>query len=98
MSDSENTDANPSSSSETPTEPPQVHGVRKAAYLGLAAFFFGLGATGAILPGLPTTPFLLLTSYFLLRASPKLNERLLNSRMFGSILTDWQSEAVCDET
>lgn len=80
----------PDPGSESQGDRQQVRGARRVVYLGLAAFFFVLGATGAILPGLPTTPFLLLTSYFLLRASPGLNERLLNSRMFGPILTDWQ--------
>ena len=55
-----------------------------------AGFFFLLGATGLIVPGLPTTPFLLLTSYFLVRSVPSLNDRLLKSKLFGPILTDWQ--------
>jgi len=56
----------------------------------LAGLFFVLGALGAVLPVLPTTPFLLLTSYFLGRSSPRLNQRLLTSRFFGPILRDWQ--------
>jgi uncharacterized membrane protein YbaN (DUF454 family) len=51
---------------------------------------FVLGLLGAILPGLPATPFLLLTSYFLVRTSPRLNRALLRSRLFGAILRDWQ--------
>lgn len=72
-----------------PTKPP-VTGAKRVLFLVLAGVFFVLGAAGAILPILPTTPFLLLTSYFLLRTSPKLNERLLRSRFFGPILRDWQ--------
>ncbi len=49
-----------------------------------------LGVLGAFLPGLPTTPFLLLTSFLLARASPRVNAALLRSRLFGPILTDWQ--------
>ena len=56
----------------------------------LAAFFFALAVLGLILPGLPTTPFLLLTSYFLAQSSPRLNQALLKSRLFGPILEDWQ--------
>lgn len=63
---------------------------RRIVFGVLAAFFFVLGAIGLILPGLPTTPFLLLTSYFLVRSVPSLNDRLLRSRIFGAVLTDWQ--------
>jgi len=59
-------------------------------YAIAALLFFVLGALGLLLPGLPTTPFLLLTSYFLVRISPKLNQKLLRSRFVGGILTDWQ--------
>lgn len=53
-------------------------------------FFLGLGLLGVLLPGLPTTPFLLLASYFFIRSSPRLNQRLLDSRLFGPLLADWQ--------
>ena len=55
-----------------------------------AGMFFVLGVLGALLPVLPATPFLLLTSYFLVRSSPRLNATLLRSRFLGPILTDWQ--------
>lgn len=73
-----------------PVEPPLSTGWRKALQLTLAGLCFALGILGAILPGLPTTPFLLLTSGLLLRSSPKLNAMLLRSRFFGPILHDWQ--------
>jgi len=64
--------------------------IRRVLYLIAAGFFFVLGIAGAILPGLPATPFLLLTSCFLLRSSPRLNDRLLQTRLLGPILRDWQ--------
>ena len=67
-----------------------ISSARRVVYLVLAGVFFVLGAIGVVLPGLPTTPFLLLTSYLLVRASPRLNERLLNSKWFGPVLRDWQ--------
>jgi len=70
--------------------PGSVTGWKKIAYQFLATLFFVLGVLGILLPGLPTTPFLLLTSYFLVRTSPALNTLLLRSRLFGPLLTDWQ--------
>jgi uncharacterized membrane protein YbaN (DUF454 family) len=66
-----------------------VEGPRRVVYLALAALFFGLAVLGAILPLLPTTPFLLLTSFLLVRSSPSLNDKLLRSRAFGPLLEDW---------
>lgn len=57
---------------------------------GLAGLTFVLAVLGAILPVLPATPFLLLTSYLLIRISPRLNRALLGSRLLGPILIDWQ--------
>lgn len=59
------------------------------AYVAIAAVCFVLGAIGVVVPGLPTTPFLLLTSYFLARSWPRLNALLLRSRVLGPILRDW---------
>jgi hypothetical protein len=67
-----------------------VTGPKRFVFMLLAGLFFFLGILGAILPVLPTTPFLLLTSYFLARTSPRLNRWLLTSRFFGPILRDWQ--------
>lgn len=69
---------------------PQVTGLKKLIFVLAAGFFLVLGVLGVAIPGLPTTPFLLLTSYFLVRVSPKLNRKLLASHFIGPILTDWQ--------
>tara|TARA_R110002095_G_scaffold48063_3_gene42787 strand:+ start:14060 stop:14572 length:513 start_codon:yes stop_codon:yes gene_type:complete len=74
------------------TSVPTVTGFRKVVYLCLAALFFVLGALGVALPILPTTPFLLLTSYFLIRTSPRLNQSLLRSPVLGQVLKDWQQD------
>jgi uncharacterized membrane protein YbaN (DUF454 family) len=46
----------------------------------------GLGLLGAALPLLPTTPFLLLASFLLLRASPAVHDRLLAHPRIGPLL------------
>jgi uncharacterized membrane protein YbaN (DUF454 family) len=69
--------------------PERVRGWRKAVYLMLAGAALALGLLGIVLPGLPTTPFVLLGSFFLVRSSRRLHERLLTSRLFGGVLRDW---------
>jgi uncharacterized membrane protein YbaN (DUF454 family) len=51
------------------------------AGLGLACF--GMGAIGAVVPGLPTTVFLLAGSYLLTRSCPELDRRLRESRLLA---------------
>lgn len=65
-------------------------GTRRVFYAVIGCFFMVIGAAGAILPLLPATPFLLLSSYFFVRSWPAANERLLRSRLLGGILRDWQ--------
>ncbi len=69
---------------------PAARGIRRVVFLSLAGAFFAVGVLGVFLPILPTTPFLLVSSYFLVRSSPRLNAALLRSRLFGPLLTDWQ--------
>ncbi|MBI5433616.1 MAG: YbaN family protein [Planctomycetes bacterium] len=59
-------------------------------YLILAGLFFALAIAGAVLPVLPMTPFLLLTSACLVRSSPRLHAKLRNSKLFGPLLRDWE--------
>lgn len=69
--------------------PARAHGWRRALLLAAAISTLILGVLGIVLPGLPTTPFVLLASYCLLRSSPVLHERLIHSRLFGGVLRDW---------
>jgi uncharacterized membrane protein YbaN (DUF454 family) len=78
-----------SSPTGAPSRPSPVEGIRRVVYLSLATVCFALAVAGALLPLLPTTPFLLLTSFLLVRSSPVLNDRLLRSKTFGPLLEDW---------
>jgi uncharacterized membrane protein YbaN (DUF454 family) len=45
--------------------------IKKIVYVVLGFLFLGLGIVGIILPLIPTTPFLLLASYFFVKGSKK---------------------------
>lgn len=48
-----------------------------------------LGAIGAVLPLLPTVPFLLLAAFFFARSSERLHQWLLTHPKFGAAIQDW---------
>lgn len=51
----------------------------------------GLGILGVVLPGLPTTPFVLLAATCYARASPRLHGWLRAHRLFGPMVRDWEA-------
>lgn len=51
-----------------------------------------LGIVGIFLPLLPTTPFMLLAAACFARSSPRFHNALLNSHMFGPIITQWEQQ------
>jgi len=53
---------------------------------GLGVACVGLGALGVVLPGLPTTVFLLMASWLFARSCPWLEERLLRVPLFRPFL------------
>ncbi len=58
----------------------------KLIYILLGTFFLIIGSIGIIVPGLPTTPFLLLTAFFYIRSSKKLYDWLLNHKFLSKYI------------
>lgn len=50
-----------------------------------------LAVLGVLLPGLPTTPFVLLAAACFAKASPRLHRWLLNQRYLGPMVRDWEA-------
>jgi uncharacterized protein len=64
----------------------------RIVWLAAGGLSMSLGVVGLVLPLLPTTPFVILAAWCFARSSPRLRAKLVNSRMFGPSLQDWQRE------
>ena len=62
----------------------------RALFLVLGTFFVGLGIAGAVLPVLPTTPFLLLAAACYARGSVRFYHWLIEHRVFGPTIVEWR--------
>ena len=83
----------------TPAGAAQVAtGYNRWAYLGLVGGALVMTVVGLIVPGIPTVPFLLATSYYLARSSPAMNERLHRAAFIGPILEEWEAHAALSPT
>lgn len=63
--------------------------IKRYLYAGLGLLFLGLGGIGVIIPIIPTTPFLLLTSFFFLRSSERLNTWFEGTRMYKRFIANF---------
>lgn len=61
-------------------------------YLALGYICVGLAIAGAVLPVLPTTPFLIVAVWAYMRSHPQRAERLLAHPRFGPLLRDWREQ------
>jgi uncharacterized protein len=62
----------------------------RVAYLALGWLCVVSGAIGVVLPGWPTTIWIILATYFFARSSPRFYNWLMNHRVFGPLVRDWR--------
>jgi uncharacterized membrane protein YbaN (DUF454 family) len=70
--------------------PEVATGLTRLKYLALAGGAFALTLVALVVPGIPTVPCLLATSYYLARSSPRLDMQLRQTAFIGPILTEWE--------
>ena len=66
-------------------------------YLLLGFLMLGFAIVGIILPLLPTVPFLLLAAFFFAKSSQRLHTWLLNHKIFGTMIEDWNSRGAINK-
>jgi len=64
--------------------------IAKILWILLGSFFVMIGAIGAVVPGLPTTVFLILAAACYIRSSQKLYDWLIKNKTFGPYLKDYR--------
>jgi uncharacterized membrane protein YbaN (DUF454 family) len=67
-------------------------GPLRPLYLILGLASTALGIAGAFLPLVPTTPLLILATWFFARSSPRLERWLVEHKRFGPLLRAWREE------
>jgi uncharacterized membrane protein YbaN (DUF454 family) len=64
----------------------------KVIFVLLGTIALGIGVAGIFIPGLPTTPFLLLTAGLYARSSGFLYKKLIESRIIGTYIKNYNTQ------
>lgn len=75
-------------------DPETLPRLQRLALFSLGWFFLAIAMAGALIPLVPTTPFLLLALWAFSRSSRRFHRWLLNHRVFGPSLRAWEAHRV----
>ncbi len=75
-------------------EPPPATGAKRLFLLALGWICVGLGMIGIVVPGLPTTPFMLVALWAFAQGSRRFHDWLWHHRYFGPPLQDWYQRRI----
>jgi uncharacterized membrane protein YbaN (DUF454 family) len=65
---------------------------KRILWIILGTISLALGIVGIVVPGLPTTAFLLLTAWFYVRSSDRLYNKLISNRYLGPYILEFQNK------
>ena len=63
----------------------------RIALMVLACASLVMGIIGVVVPGLPTTVFILIAAWAAARSSPRLHNWLLRHKLFGPMIINWRN-------
>lgn len=66
--------------------------VLRVLYFCFGSLMVAIGAVGVVLPGLPTTPFLIVAVWCFARSSQRFERYLLEHKVFGPPLMAWREK------
>ena len=66
--------------------------MRKNLWLAVGWVFVALAVIGAVLPIMPTVPFLLVAAWAFARSSPALRQKILDHPNYGPSVRAWQEK------
>ncbi|MFO8149992.1 MAG: YbaN family protein [Trueperaceae bacterium] len=62
----------------------------RGLFIALGWLCVASGAIGVVVPGWPTTIWIILATYFFARSSPRFYNWVMNHRVFGPLIRDWR--------
>ena len=65
--------------------------IKRYLYLTLGFVCVALGFIGTVVPGIPTTPLILVAAWAFSRSSKRFESWLLRHRIFGPLIHDWRN-------
>ena len=68
--------------------------IKKSLWFTAGILFLGLAYIGMIMPGIPWSTPSLIATYCFARSSKRFHDYMLNHRLFGPFIRDWQAGSV----
>jgi uncharacterized protein len=71
-------------------KPVQATGVKRYGFIAVGWLCVAMAVVGALLPGIPTTPWVLCAAYCFDRSSERFSKWLRSAPIFGKLIHDWE--------